>query len=80
MNSILLKSDVFSGVHFSLDGVLYLSSVEYLDLSNPEKAAWKLGKPMTTARAGLALFGGRLIPACLFWALHQQGWITCFLF
>ena len=48
-----------AGAHFSLDGVLYLSSVEFLDLTNPEKSGWKFAKPLLSARVGLALFGDR---------------------
>jgi hypothetical protein len=48
------------GVHFSLDGVLYLRSVEYLDLKNAgEKNGWNFAKPLLKARAGFALFESR---------------------
>jgi hypothetical protein len=52
----LLKIEI--GIHFSLDGILYLSSVEILDLTS-HGSKWKSAKPLNKARAGFALISNR---------------------
>ena len=51
------------GTHLSVEGVLHLATVEYLDITNIKSQyqsgsfeQWKLAPPMKRARSGFALF------------------------